>query len=149
MPTIQFPGFSVFFSGGRNCWQFLLGWSDGHAELAWVTWSDHKTYCQSALDWHQIMERLPYQNNTWIHWISSTLVNTCGVPIRKSCPNYIISPGPFFISQCSRCILCGNQYSMLYTYYTSMFTKRVVNCDTIFGYILLPGIQPHRNDNDS
>jgi len=26
--------------------------------------------------------------------------------------------------------------------YTSVFTKHVVNCDTIFGYILVPGIQP-------
>ena len=32
---------------------------------------------------HGITERLPYRNNTRIHWISSTLVK--GVPIRKSC----------------------------------------------------------------
>jgi len=31
----------------------------------------------------------------------------------------------------------------------SMFTKRVVNCDTIFRCILVPEIQPHGNNNDS
>ena len=30
-------------------------------------------------------ETLLYRNNTCIHWISSTLVNTGGVPIRKFC----------------------------------------------------------------
>jgi len=33
-----------------------------------------------------VLERLPYRNNTCIHWISSTLVNTAVVPIKKSCP---------------------------------------------------------------
>ena len=31
------------------------------------------------------LERLPYRNNTCIHWISNTLVNTGVVPIRRSC----------------------------------------------------------------
>jgi len=30
-----------------------------------------------------------------------------------------------------------------------VFTKHIVNCDTIFRNILVPEIQPHRNDNDS
>jgi len=39
--------------------------------------------------------------------------------------------------------------AILYVAQQSMFTKHVVNCDTIFGYILVPEIQPHRNDNNS
>jgi len=56
----------------------------------------------------------------------------------------------YFSRRCSRSILCEKQYSMLHLH-RSVFSKRVVNCDTItiFRYILLPEIQPHRNDNDS
>jgi len=41
--------------------------------------------CLSCVPALRREERLPYQNNTCIHWISSTLVNTRVVPIRKSC----------------------------------------------------------------
>jgi len=37
----------------------------------------------------QRLERLPYQNNTCIHWISSTLVNTCVAPIWQFCPEIV------------------------------------------------------------
>ena len=66
-------------------------------------------------------------------------------PRRGLTSDYIISPGLF---------LAGDVADLFYAksntlLHTSVFTKRVVNCDTIFGYILVPEIQPHRNDNDS
>lgn len=37
-----------------------------------------------------VLERLQYRNITCIHWISSTLVNTDGLPIRKCCPYLLL-----------------------------------------------------------
>jgi len=88
----------------------------------------------------------------------ATHVSDWWTSVNMNSPKNLLSVRPGLISDCiisPGLFLAGDVADLFYVKSNtlccteSMFTKHVVNCDTIFGYILVPEIQPHRNDKDS